>query len=113
MLHPVYKGTWERFVPGSTDDPIWVRDGTIEDSKDLGRSLDYLETRNDIDMQKVAYLGQSWGSEVAPIPLASESRVRMAVLLSHGVDVRGPAGDQCGQLARSRQDSHSDGERRI
>jgi cephalosporin-C deacetylase-like acetyl esterase len=85
MLYPVYKGTWERFVPGSIDDPIWVRDGTIDDSKDLGRSLDYLETRNDIDMQKVAYLGQSWGGEVAPILLASENRVRTAVLLSGGM----------------------------
>ncbi len=85
MLYPVYKGTLERFVPGLIDDSIWLRDGTIDESKDLGRSLDYLETRNDIDMQKLAYLGQSWGSEVAPMMLASESRIRTAVLLSGGM----------------------------
>jgi cephalosporin-C deacetylase-like acetyl esterase len=85
ILYPVYKGTWERFVPGSTDDPILVRDTTIAESKDLGRSLDYLETRKDIDMQKLAYLGQSWGGEVAPMLLASESRIRTAVLLSGGM----------------------------
>jgi len=72
-------------VSGSADDPILVRDTTIADSKDLGRSLDYLETRKDIDMQKLAYLGQSWGSEVAPMLLASESRIRTAVLLSGGM----------------------------
>jgi formylglycine-generating enzyme required for sulfatase activity/predicted esterase len=85
MCYPVYKGTWERYVRVSQDDAIAVRDVTIADSKDLGRSLDYLETRNDIDMQNVAYLGYSWGGEVAPMLLASENRIKTAVLMSGGM----------------------------
>ena len=31
-------------------------------SKDLGRSIDYLETRSDIDVHKLAYYGVSLGA---------------------------------------------------
>jgi dienelactone hydrolase len=86
MLYPIYKGTYERFVPGSADDPIQVRDETIAASKDLGRSIDYLSSRKDIDSEKLAYLGASWGAEVSPIVLAVESRLKTAVLLSGGMN---------------------------
>lgn len=86
MLYPIYKGTYERFVPGSANYPIQVRDETIAASKDLGRSIDYLSRRKDIDSEKLAYLGASWGAEVSPIMLAVESRLRAAVLLSGGMN---------------------------
>jgi serine/threonine protein kinase/formylglycine-generating enzyme required for sulfatase activity/dienelactone hydrolase len=86
MLYPIYKGTYERFVPGSADDAIQVRDETIAASKDLGRSIDYLSSRKDIDSEKLAYLGASWGAEVSPIVLAVESRLKTAVLLSGGMN---------------------------
>jgi dienelactone hydrolase len=85
MLYPIYKGTYERITAISDQDPVQVRDGTIAVSKDLGRSIDYLETRKDVDIQKLAYLGVSWGAETAPMLLAAESRIRTAVLLSGGV----------------------------
>jgi dienelactone hydrolase len=85
MLYPIYKGTYERYFATSMDDPIQIRDGTIAVSKDLGRSIDYLEIRKDIDSSKLAYLGSSWGSEVAPILLAVERRLKTAVLLSGGM----------------------------
>ena len=59
-------------------------------SKDLGRSLDYLESRPDIDHDRIAYLGLSWGSEVAPILLAVENRFKVAVLESGGIDFAKP-----------------------
>src|ERR1035437_1444104 len=85
MLYPIYKGTYERITAISDQDPVQVRDGTIAVSKDLGRSIDYLETRKDVDIQKLAYLGVSWGAETAPMLLAAESRIRTAVLLSGGL----------------------------
>jgi dienelactone hydrolase len=85
MLYPIHTGTYERTTAISDEDPIQVRDGTIAVSKDLGRSIDYLETRKDVDIQKLAYLGVSWGAETAPMLLAAESRIRTAVLLSGGV----------------------------
>ena len=53
--------------------------------KDIGRSLDYLETRTDIDVKKVGYIGYSMGSEVAPMLLALDRRFAAAALLSAGL----------------------------
>ena len=44
-------------------------------SKDLGRTLDFLETRDYIDHQNVAYYGFSSGAVCGPVIAAVESRV--------------------------------------
>jgi dienelactone hydrolase len=62
------------------------RDHMIAWSKDLGRTLDYLETRSDIRRDALAYLGLSWGSQVAPIMLAVNDRFKAAILESGGLD---------------------------
>jgi eukaryotic-like serine/threonine-protein kinase len=82
LIAPVFKGTYERFVeqPGASAE----RDVVIEDSKDLGRSLDYLETRPELDRQKVAYYGVSHGAVLGPIMLAVEGRFKAAVLVAGG-----------------------------
>ena len=63
-MFPVYKGTFERGDDLKSDLPntssSW-RDHVIAWSKDLGRSIDYLETRPEIDASKLAYQGFSWG----------------------------------------------------
>jgi eukaryotic-like serine/threonine-protein kinase len=66
ILFPVYKGTFER---GGGPKPIYwpntsstYRDNVIFWSKDIGRSIDYLETRQDIEPNKLAYEGFSWGA---------------------------------------------------
>ena len=53
--------------------------------KDLGRALDYLQTRTDIEPSKIAYMGHSLGAEIAPMLLVTEPRVSVAVLLSGGL----------------------------
>ena len=69
LMWPVYKSTFERRddlksdLPNSTS---LYRDHVIAWSKDLGRSIDYLETRSDIDHDKLAYLGFSWGANWDP-----------------------------------------------
>jgi dienelactone hydrolase len=86
VLFPVYKGTYERIThrtaPGSSEE----RDETIQRSKDLRRSLDYLETRSDIDHDRLAFYGFSWGGIEGPISLALESRFKTAVLADGGCD---------------------------
>ena len=47
---------------------------------DLSRTVDYLETRDDIDHERLAYWGVSWGGRMAPIMLAVEPRFKTAVL---------------------------------
>ena len=86
LIFPIYKSTYERgdgFIdPGKS--PALSRDHVIMWSKDLGRSLDYLQTRRDIDSTKIAYLGFSWGAHLAPVLLAVEKRLKAAILDSGG-----------------------------
>jgi len=89
VLFPIYKGTFERQDdlkpggPGGNPPASW-RDHMIAWSKDLSRSLDYLQTREDIDRTKMAYLGFSWGGGIAPVLLAVEGRFKAAILSSGG-----------------------------
>ncbi|HEY6931617.1 MAG TPA: protein kinase [Thermoanaerobaculia bacterium] len=93
LLAPIYKSTFERRDELNDDTLLasatW-RDHMILWSKDLGRSLDYLESRADIDHDRIAYFGLSWGSEVAPVMLAVENRFKAAVLESGGLDFGKP-----------------------
>jgi hypothetical protein len=84
-LFPIYKETYERLSPpGEKRGPNFRRDMVIAWSKDLGRSLDYLETRTDIDRQKLAFYGMSLGAIDGVELVAMENRFRTAVFLSGG-----------------------------
>jgi dienelactone hydrolase len=86
---PIFKGTLHRnpqgAVTGSTTVGIGIgelafRDFQIAWMKDLSRTIDYLQTRDDLDGDKIAFYGLSWGSFAAPIALAVEPRIKAAVL---------------------------------
>jgi dienelactone hydrolase len=88
VMLPVYKGTHERHTGLVDDDPDTTtvyRDHVVMWSKDLRRSIDYLETRSDIDTQRIAYYGLSWGAGVGPIMAALEPRLRTVVLRAGGL----------------------------
>ena len=61
-----------------------LRDRRTMQVKDLGRTLDYLATRPDIDSSKLAYLGLSAGATLAPIFLATQPQFKAAVLTAGG-----------------------------
>jgi predicted esterase len=84
VLFPVYKGTYERITHHVEAGTSEERDETIQRSKDLRRSLDYLETRTDIDHDRLAFYGFSWGGIEGAISLALESRFKTAVLADGG-----------------------------
>ena len=77
ILFPMYKGTFERGTlwNGYQDETNFYREHVIHWSKDIGRSLDYLETRSDITMDRLGYFGLSWGAATAPIMIAIEPRI--------------------------------------
>jgi formylglycine-generating enzyme required for sulfatase activity/predicted esterase len=86
LIWPIYKGTYDRrdgFVPYAP--PGSIRDHMIMWSKDLGRTLDYLETRGDIDTAKAAYVGYSFGAWRGPIFLAVDERFQAAILSGGGL----------------------------
>ena len=91
VLFPVYKGTFERGTEARLsalprDETNSYREHVIQWSKDLGRSLDYLETRSDITMDRLGYFGISWGAAIAPIMIAVEPRIKAAVLVVGGLE---------------------------
>ena len=70
---------------GRLDSPNVWRDIVTHASKDIGRTIDYIETRPDLDSSRIGYLGLSLGAGVAPIMIAVEPRFKASVLISGGL----------------------------
>jgi formylglycine-generating enzyme required for sulfatase activity/dienelactone hydrolase len=86
VIYPVYKGTYERrFETGPRPGLIENREFTIKLFKDLSRSIDYLESRSDINATRLAYLGLSWGGQLGPLMVALEDRIKTCVLVVAGL----------------------------
>jgi cephalosporin-C deacetylase-like acetyl esterase len=89
VLYPVYKSTFERRDLPGIDTPAptsQYRDHVLMWSKDLGRSIDYLETRSDLDAKALAYYGFSWGAALGAILPAVEDRIRVSILVAGGFE---------------------------
>ena len=93
LLFPIYYGTYERpagrgrvwDLSSIAQTPRAYRDWVIKMVKDLSRSIDYLETRTDIDSTKVAYYGMCLGGAIGPIMLAVEDRIDTGIFLVGGI----------------------------
>ena len=57
----------------------------VQVGKDLRRSIDYLGNRTDIDMERLAYYGMSWGGYLGAILPAVETRFKAMVLVAGGM----------------------------
>jgi eukaryotic-like serine/threonine-protein kinase len=90
VLYPIYRETYERNRGAPPPGDIGDRDLTIQESKEVRRAVDYLETRSDIDAKNLAYLGVSQGSAYGVIITALEDRFRAVVFLDGGFFL-GPA----------------------
>ena len=53
--------------------------------QDFRRTVDYLETRDDMNLDKLGYFGFSWGGWNGPIVLALDERFDTGVFLSGGI----------------------------
>jgi dienelactone hydrolase len=97
VLYPIYKGTYERMTKTVFVGAAQTLAYLTERSKDLGRSLDYLQTRPDIDMHKLAYLGVSMGSAEGVIySTIAQDRFKTVIFLDGGYFLDQPpmGGDQ-------------------
>jgi serine/threonine protein kinase/dienelactone hydrolase len=88
VIYPIYKSTYERGDDLKSDYPnetnFW-KEHVIMWAKDLSRSIDYLETRDDIDVNKLAYYGSSWGGAMGAIMPAVEKRIKASFLRVAGL----------------------------
>ena len=103
VLYPVLKGTYERGNGAEWPGPSAERDGIVEWSKDLGRSIDYLQTRPDIDTTRLAFYGMSVGAFWGPIFTQVDQRFKAMVLLAGGLspDIPLPEVDAVHYLPRN------------
>jgi dienelactone hydrolase len=88
VVFPVYRGTFERGTDLRSDiqdESNHWRDHVIAWTKDFRRSIDYLETREDIDLDRLAFMGISWGGAVAPMMVALEDRIQVVVIIVGGL----------------------------
>jgi predicted esterase len=88
LVQPVYAWTYER-NDGSAVRRWQAPNGQEELyrlwHKDLGRTLDYLEDRTDIDGDRIAFCGFSLGVDVGGRYLAYDPRYRAAIFWSGGM----------------------------
>jgi eukaryotic-like serine/threonine-protein kinase len=87
VVFPILKGTFERMdgrQVSREDASNTYRDHVIQWSKDLARALDYLETRPDINSQKIGYWGFSWGASMGALMAGMDDRIKAVVLQSGG-----------------------------
>ena len=111
VLYPVYKGTFERgdaalaSIHGGSGSRAYA-EYLVQLVQDFRRSIDYLKTRPDIDGDKLAYYGMSWGAALGAIIPAVEERIKTSVLLAGrlpvGRQARRPEADPFNHVTRVR-----------
>ena len=101
LIWPVYYNTHGRGKIVPNDYQTW-RLASINMIKDFQITCDYLETREDIDPEKLAYYGASWGGFMSPYVLAIEKRIKTGIVYAFGVLSNGeyPEMDQISYLPR-------------
>ena len=83
---PVLDHVFERgtgFPPSLSG--IQYRDQFFRWMREMRRSLDYLETRADLDMNTLAFYGFSWGGRLGAAALAIEPRFKVGILNQAGI----------------------------
>jgi serine/threonine protein kinase/dienelactone hydrolase len=89
VLYPILKGTYERGGGGQQAESLELK---VMQAKDIMRSVDYIESRRDVDGGRIAYLGFSFGGHTGILACAAESRFRAAIFLAGGVQSRESVG---------------------
>jgi eukaryotic-like serine/threonine-protein kinase len=93
VIYPVYKSTYERGDGMESDvantSNTW-RDHVVMWVKDASRAIDYVQSRSDLDHEKIAYYGYSWGAEMGAIVPAVEPRIKACILALGGLGFQRP-----------------------
>ncbi len=93
VAFPEYKGTFDRQtdLQDSTANPsATYRDHVIAWIKDFSRAVDYVATRPDLSIDRLALFAISWGGRMGAIVPAIENRLKVQVLLVGGFSMQRP-----------------------
>jgi eukaryotic-like serine/threonine-protein kinase len=101
VVYPVYRGTYERHLDSPPRGPNGARDLRIQKVKDIRRSIDYIQTRSDLDHENLAFYGVSVGAGFGQIALAVESRFKTGILQGGGLHLSESDGTLPGEAQRS------------
>lgn len=89
VLAVVMRGMVEREREPGYENPevssVRFRDLVVLQATELRRGIDYLETRDDIDTDRLTYVGLSWGASSRLLYGAVDDRYRSAILIGGGV----------------------------
>ena len=92
LLTVVLKGSTERDWEPERNQPqtpsVQFREEMVRHATELRMAVDYLESREDIDMQKFAYVGRSWGAGSRLGFSAIDDRFHAVVFIGGGIDER-------------------------
>jgi hypothetical protein len=81
---PILESTFYRDRAASGESAVAYRDRFIRQVREMRRTIDYLETRPDLDIGRLSYYGYSWGGSVGPFLLAVEPRLKVGILNQAG-----------------------------
>ncbi|MFO7905133.1 MAG: protein kinase domain-containing protein [Planctomycetota bacterium] len=90
VVLPIFKGTFQRHdgidvYQIMRHHPIVFRNYVTQVSRELSRTIDYLQTRKgDFASDKIAYVGKSWGALFGPVMTAVDKRFEACVLICGG-----------------------------
>jgi formylglycine-generating enzyme required for sulfatase activity/dienelactone hydrolase len=85
VVIPVLSGTLERGPSAFRLPPNQDRDRNLRWSTEMSRTLDYLQTRSDLDIERLGYFGLSAGANYGVRFVAVDRRFKAAVLSSGGL----------------------------
>jgi formylglycine-generating enzyme required for sulfatase activity/dienelactone hydrolase len=88
VVYPVLWATYERNIGLDTTWPKPTREysnNVVRWIQDFRRTVDYLETRSDMDLDRLGYYGFSWGGWNGPMVLALDDRFKTGVFVSGGI----------------------------
>ncbi len=82
---PIYMDMYERQGESKKSKVNLDRQRHMDVARDARRAVDYLQTRDGIDPNRIGFVGFSWGGAVAPIVIAVEPRFKVCVMIAAGL----------------------------
>jgi hypothetical protein len=85
LVYPIYQRMYERGDDEPLSGAAARRDLVVQWSKEVSRTVDYLETRVDVDAARLAFVGLSLGAYLGPVFVATEPRFEANVFIAGGL----------------------------